>query len=92
MAINLENDLVFALEKAGIGVNINMTAMHLHEIESESETVLELLTALRSHAFREDRDATQETLAELTISLEHLLHHIQQSLPELQAGLDLKPD
>lgn len=66
-----------------------LLAVHLSEIEDEAGNVLDLLTTLRAHAWREDKDAGQEALAELTIALEHLQSHVQHAIPILQEQLDL---
>lgn len=68
-----------------------LTAAHLQEIEEEAENVLDLLTVLRTDAYRTDADSAQETAAELTIALEHLQSHIQALLPILQNQLGLEP-
>ena len=82
-------ELNVALKTVGLSENVNLLAMHLSEIEEESGNVFDLLTALRSHAHQGDAGAGQESLAELTIALEHLLHHVKEVLPDLQKQLDL---
>lgn len=69
-----------------------MLALHLSEIEEEADKALDLLMSIRSLARRGEAEAEQEGLAELTISLEHLLHHTQLALPMLQNELDLSPE
>jgi hypothetical protein len=78
-----------ALRLAGFSGNLNLLAMHLTEIEGEAENWLDLFTIIRSHTYRGDNSAVVETLAEVTISMEHLRDHIQQALPKLQKGLDI---
>lgn len=68
-----------------------LSAVHIQEIEQEAENVLDLLTVLRTDAYRTDAAGAQETAAELTIALEHLQSHIQMLLPILQKKLDLEP-
>lgn len=68
-----------------------LPAMHLQEIESEAENVLELLAVLRAATYRTDAVSVEETVAELTIALEHLQHHIQELLPSLQKLFHLEP-
>ncbi|MEK6573136.1 MAG: hypothetical protein AABZ58_02310 [Chloroflexota bacterium] len=85
---DIENDFALVVKIAGLGKNQSLISMHLTEIEAEAETVLELLTVACSHAFRGDADATQETLAELVIALEHLSDHVHHALPELQQQLE----
>jgi hypothetical protein len=92
MSIQLQDDLIGALETAGFHDDRNIIGMHLGEIEAEAENVLDLFTVLRSHAHRDDVVATQETLAEMTIALEHLLSHIQSALPGLQKQLGIEPE
>lgn len=89
MNIQIENELALVIKVAEIDEKQSLISMHLSEIETEAEKMLELLTVARSHAFRNDTEATQETLAELVISLEHLSHHVNHALPELQHCLEL---
>jgi hypothetical protein len=92
MATEIKDELGLVLKTAGFGDSAAMLVMHLSEIEQEAETVLDLLTVSRSHAYRGDSLSTQETLAELTIALEHLLHHVSEALPNLQKELDIELD
>ena len=87
-----KDELNLVLKAIGISENIPLMAMHLSEIEEEANNVLDLLTSLRAHAFRHDVEAGQESLAELMIALEHLFHHLQAVLPDLQKQLDLTPE
>ena len=89
MITQIENELALIIKVAEIDETKSLVSMHLSEIEEEAEKVLELLAVARSHAFHNDTDATQETLAELVISLEHLSHHVNHALPELQKQLDI---
>jgi len=89
MNIQIENELALVIKVAEIDEKQSLISMHLSEIETEAEKMLELLTVARSHAFHNNTEATQETLAELVISLEHLSHHVNHVLPELQRRLDL---
>lgn len=88
----IREELNLALETIGIDDNITLLAMHLSEIEGEANNILDLLTSLRAHAYRKDVEAGQESLAELTIALEHLLHHAQEALPDLQRQLSLETE
>ncbi|MEZ4512502.1 MAG: hypothetical protein R3C62_11550 [Chloroflexota bacterium] len=54
------------------------------------ENVLDLLAVLRSDTQRADTEHAQETAVSLTITLEHLLHHMQTFLPPLQKQLDIE--
>ena len=58
---------------------------------TRAENGLELLTVLRTEAYRSDANHAQEIATELTIALEHLRDHIQSLLPQLQKQLDLEP-
>jgi hypothetical protein len=89
MAIQTDSDTSVALKLAGIRSDIGLLAMHLSEVETETDGVLDLLVTLRSYARQGDAVRTEETLAELVIALEHLLHHTQAALPILQRELGL---
>jgi hypothetical protein len=91
MKIEIQDEIKAVLETAGFDGNTSLLTMHLGEIESELENVLDLFTILRSHSHRGDTAATQESLAEMTIALEHLQHHLQDALPELQKQLEIEP-
>jgi hypothetical protein len=78
------------LAAIGLTLGNGLLGMHLSEIEEEARNIMELLPVLRAHAWREDEDVGQETLAELTISLEHLNGHVQHAIPILQEQLDLQ--
>lgn len=80
-----------ALRTIGFSEEIPLLAMHLDEIEEEMENVLDLLAVLRSDTQRADTEHAQETAVSLTITLEHLLHHMQTFLPPLQKQLDIEP-
>ena len=92
MTVKIQDELNAVLINAGLQKDASLAAMHLSEIEEEAENVLDILTAVRSHVFRQDSEITQESLAELTIVLEHMLHHVQAVVPLLQEALDLEPD
>ncbi len=79
-----------ALIQVGLDEQPRMLGMHLSEIEEEAENLLDLLTIVRTHAHTGDAVAGQETLAELTVALDHLLHHAREALPLLQKELDLE--
>ena len=91
MAAEVRDELSLALKTAGFSEKVSLLAMHLSEMEDEAGRVLDLLTVVRSHAYRGDAAATQESLSELTIALEHLLHHVHEALPDLQAKLEIEP-
>ena len=86
-----KNELNLALATVGFTERIDLLAMHLFEIEEEAGNVLDLLTALRAHTYRGDAAAGEEVLAELTIALEHLAHHLNEALPDLQKQLNIEP-
>lgn len=85
-----EDEMQTALTAVGLVMENGLLGMHLSEIEEEARNILELLTVLRAHAWREDENAGQETLAELTIALEHLQGHVEHAVPILQEQLDLQ--
>jgi hypothetical protein len=89
MNIRIEDEIALVVKVANLDEKQSLISMHLSEIETEAEKTLELLSVARSHAFHNDTDATQETLAELVISLEHLSHHVNHALPELQRRLEI---
>ena len=92
MTVEIRDELSLALKTAGFSEETALLSMHLSEIEEEASAALDLFTVLRSHAYRGDSSATQETLSELTIALEHLLHHVNEALPDLRKELDIEPD
>lgn len=91
MSLATQDSWYLVLRTIGFNENIDLLSMHLSEIEEEAENVLDLLTVLRSDAHRSDRDSAQESAAELVITLEHLLYHIHELLPQLQKQLDIEP-
>ncbi len=92
MTIQVADELNLALKTVGFTGQISLLAMHLSEIEDEAGNILDLLTTLRAHTFRGDSSAGQESLAELTIALEHLAQHLHEALPQLQKQLELEPE
>lgn len=91
MTILTKNVWENVIKSIGFTENVPLLATHLDEIGEESENILELLAVLRADAHRNDTEHAQESAAELTIALEHLLHHIQSLLPSMQQQLDLEP-
>lgn len=85
-----KDEMQTALTAVGLNLENGLLSMHLSELEEEARNILELLTVLRAHAWREDIEAGQETLAELTIAVEHLQGHVEHALPILQEQLDLQ--
>ncbi|MBI1878983.1 MAG: hypothetical protein HYR94_12325 [Chloroflexi bacterium] len=92
MTVQIGDELHLALTTVGFTEKIDLLAMHLSEIEEEAGNVLDLLTALRAHTYRGDAAAGEEALAELTIALEHLAHHLNEALPNLQKQLNIEPE
>lgn len=92
MSTKTRDDLDTVLAQVGLEEEPRMLGMHLSEIEAEADNLLDLLTAVRSYARTGDPVAGQETLAELTVALEHLMHHAQEALPALLRQLDLADD
>jgi hypothetical protein len=92
MTVQIGDELNLALTTVGFTEKVSLLAMHLAEIEEEAGNVLDLLTALRAHTYRGDAAAGEEALAELTIALEHLGHHLNEALPDLQKQLTIEPE
>ncbi len=90
MLTKVRADLDDVLTQVGLDEQPVMLGMHLAEIEEEADNVLDLLIVVRANARAGDPAAGQETLAELTIALGHLLHHVQEAVPLLQKELDLE--
>ncbi len=79
------------LDILGSGQTDPLLSMHLEEIEEEAHIILEMLKLSRVQARSGAVEAGQESLAELTVALEHLLHHGRNALPALHKMLDLEP-
>ncbi|MFN8490639.1 MAG: hypothetical protein U0350_23820 [Caldilineaceae bacterium] len=90
MIIQARANLDEVLTQIGLDEQPKMLGMHLSEIEEESDHILDLLTVVRVNARTGDAEAGQETLAELTVALGHLLHHVREATPLLQKQLDLE--
>ena len=91
--MTLISEAVWPLVVTAIGFegHESLLAMHFAEVEEEAENVLQLLAVLRRDARYGGQSEAQETAAELTIALEHLLHHATALLPRLQEQLELEP-
>lgn len=85
-----KDEMQAVLAAVGLTLENGLLGVHLSEIEEEASNILELLTVLRAHAWREDEEAGQDTLAEMTIALEHLQGHVEHAVPILQEQLDLQ--
>ncbi|BCX05034.1 MAG: hypothetical protein KatS3mg053_2972 [Candidatus Roseilinea sp.] len=81
-----------ALQRAEITRDARLNGAHLAEIEEEANNVLDLIIALRVAARENDAEAGQEVLAELVVTLEHLVDHARFPLPSLKAQLDLEDE
>jgi hypothetical protein len=92
MTVQVGDELNLALTTVGFTERVDLLAMHLSEIEEEAGNLLDLLTTLRAHTYRGDAAAGEEALAELTIALEHLAHHLNAALPDLQKQLNIEPE
>jgi hypothetical protein len=68
---------------------VNLIAMHLTEIEEEAAHFLDQLIAFRAYARQNDPIAAQETLVEISLSLQHLAGHIQTVAPLLDEELGI---
>jgi hypothetical protein len=78
-----------ALQLIGINSKESLHAMHLAEIEEEALNILDLLAAMGAYARQQNEDGTETALVDLTIALEHLLHHAQALLPSLEQELGI---
>jgi len=76
------------LEKV-IHQDANLLSMHLSEIEEEAAAFLNHLLAFRSSASREELENARHALVEITLSLEHMLHHIDDAVAILNRELDM---
>lgn len=68
----------------------DLAAMHMSEIEEEASDLLDLLITLRVNGREDDRERAELTAVDLSVSLSHLLHHIQELLPLLEKQLDIE--
>jgi hypothetical protein len=80
------------LDSAGMSDQANLVAMHLTEIEEEAVNFLDQLTAFRAHARHQDSAAAQETMVEISLSLQHIADHIQAVTPILDRELGIDED
>lgn len=76
------------LEKV-IREDTNLLSMHLSEIEEEAAAFLNHMLAFRSTASREELEEARRALVEITLSLEHMLHHIGDAVTILNRELDM---
>jgi hypothetical protein len=80
------------LAQAGLSTQTDLIAMHLTEIEEEAINFLDQLTVFRAHARHQDFDAAQETMVEISLSLQHIADHIRAVTPILDHELDIDDD
>ena len=80
------------LVSAEMSDQANLVAMHLTEIEEEAVNLLDQLTAFRAHARHQDSAAAQETMVEISLSLQHIADHIQAVTPILDRELGIDED
>jgi len=92
MALYDPHEIEAALSAVGFVEDSNLNGMHLAEIGEEADNVLDLLICLRVEGRNNDAEGGSSTLIELTLALEHLLHHAQEVLPSLQKQLDFEPE
>ncbi len=78
-----------ALLETVISQDANLLSMHLNEIEEEAATFLNHLSVFRSHASRGHAESSRRVLVDLTLSLEHMLHHVEDAVMILNRELDI---
>lgn len=69
------------------GFEDSLLAMHLAEIQESVEAVLEYMKSLREDAKR--KQEIRDTLIDLSLTLDHLIHHSQEALTMLEPDLGL---
>jgi hypothetical protein len=92
MMYEVREQLQDLLDSAGMSDQANLVAMHLTEIEEEAVNFLDQLTAFRAHARHQDSAAAQETMVEISLSLQHIADHIQAVTPILDRELGIDED
>jgi hypothetical protein len=92
MTYEVREQLQDLLDSAGMSDQANLVAMHLTEIEEEAVNFLDQLTAFRAHARHQDSAAAQETMVEISLSLQHIADHIQAVTPILDRELGIDED
>ncbi len=92
MAYSMREELKKSFLKADLPYHADMMAMHLAEIEEETDNFLNQLTAFRVYARHQDTIVAQETLVEISLSLQHMAGHIQAATPILDRELGIDED
>ena len=92
MTYEVREQLEDLLDLAGMSDQAKLVAMHLTEIEDETVNFLDQLTAFRAHARHQDSVAAQETMVEISLSLQHIANHIQAVTPILDRELGIDED
>jgi hypothetical protein len=90
MMYEVREQLQDLLDSAGMSDQANLVAMHLTEIEEEAVNFLDQLTVFRAHARHQDSAVAQETMVEISLSLQHIADHIQAitSILDRELGID----
>jgi hypothetical protein len=91
-AYEIREQLEDLLMSMGLSEQTDLVAMHLTEIEEETANFLDQLTAFRAHARHQDSAAAQETMAEISLSLQHIADHIRAVTPILDRELEIDGD
>jgi hypothetical protein len=92
IAYGIREQLQDLLVSASMSNQADLMAMHLTEIEEEAANFLDYLTAFRAHARHQDSAAAQETMVEISLSLQHIADHIQAVTPILDRELGIDED
>lgn len=83
----VEKDRLKGILASG-GIESSLLAMHLAEIQESAGTVLEYVTSLKEDG--KQRQQIRDILIDLTLSLDHLVHHSEDALALLEPELGLE--
>ncbi len=89
---SMREELEKSFREANLPYQADLMAMHLAEIEEETANFLDQLTAFRVYARHQDPVVAQETLVEISLSLQHMAGHIQAATPILDHELGIDED
>jgi hypothetical protein len=88
----IKEQLEDLLAQTDLSNHADLVAMHLTEIEEEAINFLDQLTAFRAHARHQESVAAQETMVEISLSLQHIADHIRAAAPILDRELGIAED
>ena len=92
MNTNLIDSMENTLSQSGIDARKGLLAMHMAEIAEELHNLTSLMGDLHLQAANQNSDDAQDTLVDITLSLEHLVHHAQYAIPEIEIQLDIRDE